>query len=85
MFQKASESSSEAVINPAVVESRYNGLEFCPHMNGKSRDFATPMLMRTEGGDMFEVKSGGGSGKTSVAGFDAPFIESKIQKGRGKK
>lgn len=77
--QKASESVGEATISPAVVESRYNGLAFCPHLNGKGRDFATPMLTRTEGGDMFAVTRGGGSGKASVAGFDAPFIESKIQ------
>lgn len=71
---------AEEVVKPAVLESRYNGLPFCPHLNNRSKDFATPMLMKTENGDMFNVKRGGGSAKgKSFAVPDAPFLESKIQ------
>lgn len=77
---KAIEAVGEEVIKPAVLTSRYNDLPFCPHLNSKGRDFASPMLMKTEGGDMFNVTRGGGkvTGK-SFAVPDAPFLESKIQ------
>lgn len=73
------ESPTEKVVNRAELTSRYNGLSFTPHVNGKGKDFATPMLMSTENGDMFDVKRGGGSGKASATFEKAPWLESKIQ------
>ncbi|MDP9908258.1 hypothetical protein J2W27_000351 [Variovorax boronicumulans] len=72
-------SITEETVKRATVRSEYNGLEFAPRPNAIGRDATTPMLMRTEAGEMFKVVKGGGSGRTSVAGFDAPFIPSRLQ------
>lgn len=68
--------NEEVQVKQGVVESKFNGLQFTPHLNDSGMDSTTPMLRETENGDMFKVVSGGGSGRTSVV---AGFGESKIQ------